>query len=344
LEDAAMTDNPLTGWLEDDPRREPQAGRSESDVSNRPVAGTWDVEGSCDQRPWAAQDSWDRVGDAPAPGSAADIGEPSPEPWQPGEEAQRGRGRRLLVMAVLPWAVAATTGAVLFLGGEHASAPSAAPPDVEADSSPHHLQASAPAGDDGALHEERVEVADTSAMVAPGAQHDPAQVPADLVAAAAIAVRMAVTTDAEPTSRYVDLVTAESADREDDHAIVTVRAVLLEGSEGRWSSVRTARYAVALALPSLQPLGAPWALPAPEASDPAPLPLALPEDPTLIDELAAVVGDAGYREVTIEGLAAAPAGDRMVVRVRGVGPGEPTEGVHDVWLDGSATRVLGLMP
>jgi hypothetical protein len=339
-----MTDNPLTDWLEDDPGRAPQAGSFESHVSDPPAAGSWDVEGDWDERSWAAQGSGDRIGADPAPGSAASMEKPSPEPWQPGEEARGGRGRRIMVLAVLPWALAATAGAVLLLGGEHASAPTAAPPGVEADSTPRHPQASAPAGDDGTFHEGPVEVADASAAVLSGAPHEPARVPSDLVAAAAIAVRMAVTTDAEPMARYVDLVTAESADHEDDHAIVTVRAVLLEGSEGRWSSVRTARYAVALALPSLQPLGAPWALPAPEASDPAPLPLALPEDPTLIDELAAVVGDAGYREVTIEGLAAAPAGDRMVVRVRGVGPGEPTEGVHDVWLDGSATRVLGLMP
>jgi hypothetical protein len=71
----------------------------------------------------------------------------------------------------------------------------------------------------------------------------------DLRAAAAVAVRngLSGSTGAGDGVRYVDLALGESVSwTGQDTAVVTVVAVVLDGSGGRWQEARTARYAVPL--------------------------------------------------------------------------------------------------
>jgi hypothetical protein len=339
-----MSDSSLASWMQDDDPREAGSARATG-------GGAWGVEDDWDEQTWGSD-----TGTRPCP-DGADTAWPDAAPSEP---PARTRTHRVWVMAAAPWAVAAAAGAALVLGGPEGTAePNPAVAESPAAGETDPGDQALPSGE-AAPGSQPASVQSPTAAPSTGRpldRHGPAgpmapafpepgatgsQVPADLAAAAAVTVRMALTTDAQPTARYVDLVVAESVDHRDGEvAVVTVRVVLLEGARGRWDSVRSARYAVPLSITDLQPLGGPWALSVPAVEDPAPLTVEPLEEPERAAVLTSTAEAAGYREVSIEGLVtAAPAG-LTVVRLRGIAPGEQTEQTHDLWMDATGTRVLG---
>ncbi len=175
--------------------------------------------------------------------------------------------------------------------------------------------------------------------------------PADagLAAAAAVHVRLSVGAEAAPDGRqlYVDLALPEGVERHTGGtAVVTVTAVLLEGTDGRWSAVRPARYAVALRdLPEgPQAIGAPW--PLPRVADPSPVaqgqsaPGPVPSD--LAPSAVAALEGSGYRDVQLEGVVDGAPPPLVIVRATAIAPGEDGPRPHEVWIDPRApARVLG---
>lgn len=242
-------------------------------------------------------------------------------PWEPASErsATTAPSRRLLGLVVVSWTVAAALGAMVIAR------------DV--------LPWSGPA-DEGA----------TSRPVRP---ETPAAAPASIDlrhahagAAAAIAVRQAVTTadDADgPERRYVDLAVPEAVRRHGDVLIVTVAAVVLEGSPETWHTVRRARFAVPVSTEDghIVALGSPWPLPAPRlAGDEQPWRRAGAEPQALERALR----DAGYRDLgALEVHDRADLPHLLRVRVNARAPEESTPRSHEVWLraDPSPT-VLGV--
>ncbi len=168
-----------------------------------------------------------------------------------------------------------------------------------------------------------------------------------LLAAAAVAVRTGATASDGLARRYVDTVAAESVMHHGEIAIVTVRAVVLDGTADRWLRARPARFAVPVgtAEGEVVALAEPWVLAPPKARPGAPAwrPLA---DRSLAAEAVATLRKAGYRAI-------APA--RLSVRddlagivrsgVRARAPGERTVRRHRVWLtDTSPPQLLGASP
>jgi hypothetical protein len=339
LEEAAVAGDPLGAWLRDDdggPWTDLPDQRDGLEGADRADGGIWGGG------PQQAASHGDEDGD---------DGQPSPPPFaQPfpwdQQDDHPGRGRRLRRLVAVPWIVAAVLGVVAVTGGR--GQPAQGQP---AGSQPAGSQPGAGQPDAGGLT-----LGDGwAAPVVGGPAAPPVDgAPAvggdqDLLAAAAMAVRTGLT---GPTGaagdqvRYVDLALGESvAWTAGDVAVVTVAAVVLDGSGGRCEAARTARYAVpvqrldgrAVALAS------PWPLPAPaEPPDPpAWEPITAPE---LAGPVLTVLAGAGFEPVGGVELSRDPALVGVLrARLEAVGPGEGAARVHELWLrDGPAPSLLGL--
>jgi hypothetical protein len=243
-----------------------------------------------------------------------------PDPWADDDDRDRAapvsRRRLLFALAAVPWVAVAVL--VVALTG-----PVAAPGVV----TPAHEAASVPA-----------------AVDAPPPPAPPApQSPQDAQGASAVLhVRAAVSTGAgaDPV-RYVDTAVVEREEHLGEVAVVTVLAMVLEGSAERWTAAAPRRYAVALL--GGRPLAEPWALPSPEleheavAWDPQ-------DDTQLAGEARAALAAAGYDVPAPPALAGAPGlPDLLRATFDGTAPGEPAPAGHTVLLrrDGAALGVLG---
>lgn len=227
----------------------------------------------------------------------------------PDEDVGSGSRRRrlLLLAAALPWAVACVLGVAVVAGGP----------------APATGESTAPGAHAGA---------------APG--EPPAAVDPALGAAAALAVRLTVTTagaDDGADRRYVDLAVPEALTWIGDVAVVTVAAVVLEGAGDHWHTSRPARFAVPLQLVDGEAVAvaAPWPLVvgAPTADMSAWEPADADHD-----GVARAVSAAGYTDIAaIEVEARAPAGPEdhpplLRAHVQARAPGEPGPRAHQLWL------------
>lgn len=303
-----MTDNPLADWLR---ARQAALGGAEETARAEDAATTGD----------AGSPGW-----SDGPASAEAPGGPDAVCWdRPPREggSHTPRRRRLLVIAALPWTVAALLGGVALVTG------GIEPGEVAADDQ------------------------DAADPPAPGAEGQPSPhagpVDTTLGAAAAVAVRLAVTTagdaPAEQERRYVDLAVAESVSWIGDLALVTIRAVVMEGPPDRWRSARPARFAVPLRLidGDAVVLDEPWALPVPEHPVTDPGWTAAATDPDPVADAAAA---AGYADAEVMAVDAHP--DRPALlraRIRARAPAEHLPRTHQLWLHADPEpAVLGLEP
>lgn len=314
-----MTDDPLGAWL-----------RETTDADAR-----------------AAQ-----VGPGPGASPAAD----GPAPQPPGSDTSRAqlggdrvaalfaderlaspprRRRRLLwVLAFLPWLVVAAL--LLSRAAVESTAPvptagsGAEEGPVETEAVPAAGSATSQANGSGATKTLTASVADER-----------------LLAAAAVAVRTAVTATDGRTRRYVDTVAAESVVHHGDIAVVTVRAVVLDGTADRWLRARPARFAVPVAAKDndVIAMADPWALASPPSRPTVPVWQHVP-DQSAAPAAAVALRDAGYHRVAQPQLSVSddlPGIMRAGVRARA--PGERAVRAHTVWLsDGYPPRLLGAPP
>ncbi|MDQ3537804.1 MAG: hypothetical protein M3415_03255 [Actinomycetota bacterium] len=279
----------------------------------------------------------------PAPAAAADGRSPQPDDLDTEREAAvdrvaalfvderlppaQGRRRPLLwVLAALPWLVVV---ALLLAPGE--SAPT---PDAAGEERPRA------AGNPAASESRPSPLAET--RTAP-------LVDDRMLAAAAVAVRTAATATDGRARRYVDTVAAESVTSHGDVAVVTVRAVVLDGTADRWLRARPARFAVPMGSTGgeVVALADPWVLAPPPTPPTAPAwrPLA-GRSTAAAAAAAATLQDAGYRDL---GPVRSSVRDDLpgIVRtgVRARAPGERTVRRHTVWLtDGAPPQLLGASP
>jgi hypothetical protein len=365
-----MTDDSLADWL-----AAPAAGRGRHggsagrDRSDHDAARVWTSaldrpaelgtpEPDEGQPSDAATTRWS----APRATNPGQDGVPEPR-WRPDpaevEEADRSdRARRLWRIAAAAWVAVVLVGGSLAVGGRLqpigevgvAGAPSVAdePPaeeDAAGDGATTGASGADPTTGGGAA---------TAGGAAPSGGVDPVGPPGtaaptsdtELGALAVIAVRLGLPVD-EGVTRYVDLAQAETFERHGDVTVVTVAAVLLEGTDEAWETARPARYGVAVVGgggeggPAV--LGSPWPLPAPAGpgreagGTPAPL-----EDPELASRAASALVAAGYGDPTVLGALGGAPPPLLRLRIAAAAPGERARREHDVWLhtDG-ALRVLG---
>jgi hypothetical protein len=275
-----------------------------------------------------------------------------PDYWRPDvdEAAREERARRLWRLAGMAWGALILAGAVLLAVTRATGSP--ADPGQEVAMADHGE--TAPDDDPAAWGPDAAGPGATARGGAPmGVPVAGAAGTTDgaLAALAALAVRLAVTADEDP-ARYVDLAQPESLERHGDVAVVTVTAVLLEGRDGRWETVRPARYGVALREEDAGPvvLGTPWALPSPDADAlPGPdaesleAPPADPvEDAGLVADVTAALAAVGWGEPSAVALVPDSPPPLLRVRVTAAAPGEAAARTHDIWLeDGEVLRVAG---
>ncbi|MEX2620911.1 MAG: hypothetical protein WD250_11910 [Egibacteraceae bacterium] len=303
-----MTDNPLADWL-----RARQAALGGAEDAERADDATATVDAVTPRWP-------DAAAGAEAPGGPGTVRWDRP-PREGGSHTPRRR--RLLLIAALPWTVAVLLGGLALVTG-------GSDPDEVA------------AADQ-----------DATGPPAPGAAGQPPQPagPVDLAlgAAAVVAVRLAVTTAGDPPDgqerRYVDLAVPESVSWAGDLALVTIRAVVMEGPSDRWRSVRPARFAVPVGLidGDAVVLDEPWALPVAEHPATDPGWTAADTDP---GPLAGAAAAAGYADVEVLEVDAHP--DRPALlraRIRARAPAEHHPRTHQLWLRADPEpAVLGLEP
>lgn len=333
-----MSDNPLADWLRARQDAEADADGVGGDGVGRNDAGPDDA--SQDVAPAGAGQgapaSWPQWG-----GPAAAPADREPAPWErpPDQDGDAPPRRRhlLLLAAALPWAVAGGLGVAALTGGP------AAPEGAQHGTTSDGQHGSGGDGQPASTEDDRSGSA-TPAAPPPTAAELSAGEPA-LGAAAALAVRLSVTSaeadDAGGPRRYVDLAVADGVHRAGDVTVVTVAAVVLEGSGERWHTSRPARFAVPLRVVDGQAIavGEPWPLaPAATAAE------ALRWEPAGTDTegVTRALEAAGYTEVEgleVDGLEvdarAASEADRLPLlraRVQARGPGESAPRDHEVWL------------
>lgn len=241
---------------------------------------------------------------------AADPHEPQPACWDlPPErdgDAPPRRRRFVLLIATLPWLVAGGLGAAALSTTSHQPAPSAGGDE----------SAAAAAGPAPAL---------SDAM------------DATVGAAAAIAVRLSVTTSGQAPPdgserRYVDLAVPEAMRWHGDVAVVTVAAVVLEGPAEHWRAARATRFAVPVGLVDGEAviLGDPWVV-GPWADREAPVgwqATAADAGAVAVAAEAAGYSDADVREIT----AHADLAGVLRAEILAHAPGEQSPRVHQLWL------------
>jgi hypothetical protein len=254
-----------------------------------------------------------------APADLPDRAAP-PAPWAADDERGSGdagtRRRVLFALAAVPWVAVAVLVVAL-------ARPEAAPGEAPATA---HEAASALAA---------VDVPPPPALEVAHGEHAAG-------AGAVLHVRAAVSTGAgaDPV-RYVDTAAVERVEELGEVTIVSVVAMVLEGSAERWTSAAPRRYAVALR--DGRPLADPWPLPGPELE-----PRAVAWDPVDDADLAAAameaLADAGYDTPVPPSLAgASELPDVLRATFDGTAPSERAPAEHTVLLRrvGTGLGVLG---
>lgn len=270
----------------------------------------------------------DRDDEGPGTRARAEDDPPAPGPERWPDLAQDPPRRRwpLGVLAALPWAVVVVVAVALLRPGSGDAGPSPAQPPTAA-------------------------TAPTAAPTPPAASEAPAPPPPGeddqaLSAAAAVFVRTELT-NTDPGAagaragrpRYVDLAVPESVSRAAGAAVVTVRALVLEGRAGRWVDATVARYAVPMGHVGTVPvpLAEPWAVTSTDATRPSRRWQPVPDDPA---PARAALRRAGYVHLSGIGLARDPTLPGVLrARVTAVAPGDGEPRVHEVWL---STRPRGV--
>lgn len=261
-----------------------------------------------------APDGFAAAGDRPAswPGWAAtgtETGPPQAARWDHPPERdgspQPRRRRVLLLLAVLPWLVAGGLAAATLSTAQH--------PATSAEEHGTTVSAATPAP---ALAEVM----------------NPA-----FGAAAVVAVRLSVTTSGDAAAeeqerRYVDLAVAEEMRWHGDVAVVTVKAVILEGPAERWRVARAARFAVPVGLVDGETvvLDTPWVVSPPDVTERSAGWQTTTADAVDVATAAAAVGytDAEVLETTAHpGLAGV-----LRAQIRAHAPGEQGARDHQLWL------------
>lgn len=258
---------------------------------------------------------------------------PEPPPWDAFEEPERpSNGRRLLLLAALPWIVVAVVVART-IGTSDATPRVAAPsptttsPAVSPSPSPGDRAVTTEAPGPVALR--------FGPRVAPG--------PSDAAAVGVVVARNwlggigpepAVEVGAaEGSPVYVEHLAVEAVDLPtSDTAVVTIVAVVMDVEGDAYTDARVVRLGVPVSLGprGAHPAGDPWWLPAPDltARRPTWTPV---DDPDALARAGAALESAGYRDVSVLELATSPSWP-MQVTAKGTAPGGSTSGEHVVWL------------
>lgn len=282
------------------------------------------------------------IPEEPRPAGSTEPLGPEPPPWETFDEPARPvGGRRLLLLAAIPW----TLVTLLMLRTVTADAPQAPAAPVSAvpstgTSAPEPTPAPAPSvttppdppTDPVALR--------FGARVAPG--------PGDAAAVAVVVARTWLGTvgpeppvevggdevaDGDRPPVYAEHLAVEAVDLPTpDAAVVTVVAVVLDAVDGSYTSARIVRLGVPVTLDrsGARPAGDPWWLPAPDLAT-RPIPFDPVEDPELLTRAAAALGSAGYRDVSVHELATSPTWP-LRVTATAVAPGSDAPDDHVVWL------------
>ncbi|MBW3602530.1 MAG: hypothetical protein KY434_07520 [Actinobacteria bacterium] len=267
---------------------------------------------------------------APTVGPGDDPPAPDHAWWpEPAEDPPRRRWP-LGALAALPWAVVVVVAVTLLRPAPGDGGGDRPRPDEPSDATPG------------------------AARVAENPSDAPAPGPAEggdreLAAAAAVFVRTELT-DTDPPGagaredrlRYVDLAVPESVSWRAGAAVVTVRAVVLEGRAGRWVDATVVRYAVPMgrvgAVPV--PLAEPWAVASDDAARPSRRWRPAAHDPAAAR---AALRRGGYAGLSALRLHADPALPGVLrARVTAVAPGDDDPQVHDVWLRAGPRHVAVL--
>lgn len=326
-----MSDNPLADWLR--ARQDAVAGadRAGIDEGARDGAGGDPQNGATEDAGdgvLAGWPEWGRLAAAPA--------DAEPAPWEhPPErhaDAPPRRRRRLLLAAALPWAVAGGLAFAAFAGGP---APRDGEQPVSAENGqPGSVEDEGQASADG---EQPASAGPSAPPTAPGGS--PGVEPA-LGAAAALAVRLSVTTteaegEADGPRRYVDLAVPDGVQWAGDVAVVTVTAVVLEGSGERWDTSRPARFAVPVQVVEGEPVavGDPWPVTVAVTTAQAPRWEPTDADGEGVARALEAAGYAGVDHLEVDARATSHA-DRVLLRARmwALAPGASAARDHEVWL------------
>lgn len=140
--------------------------------------------------------------------------------------------------------------------------------------------------------------------------------------------------EAVGTGAYVEHIVVEAVDvPSPDAAVVTLVALLLEVSDGSYDGARTARVAVPvhLAREGARPAGAPWWLPGPDLRPVSLDERVLDDDPTLLAEAGAALQAAGYRDIDVTSVALSDSWP-IAVSATAIAPGQSGPAEHRVWL------------
>lgn len=317
-----MSDNPLGDWLRArGGDRDPDADGAGADPDHGEERGSGaSASGPGGRGVWPG---WERQ---EAPGGV---------PWDQPPEPDAARSRRLVALTVLPWVVVVVLGvlaaATLYpsggpsgpqAGADAGAAPDPAPPERSGRASGEPTGPGAPRRRTG-----------TAASRWPAERV--------LGAAAALAVRTA-DLSGHGERRYVDLALPEAVAWHGTTAVVTVSAVVLEGTAEAWHTVRPARFAVLVGLVDGRAvaLGGPWAL---AAAEPVRAEGAWAAADVDHGDISRAAQAAGYADARVEAVDARPDLAAMArARVHARAPGEQRARVHELWLaTDPAVAVLG---
>lgn len=279
-----------------------------------------------------------------------------------GADTGRSRARRwwwLVGVALVPWLVLAVT-VLPDDGAPGASAPSSSAPSSPAPSpvSPPGGARSAPSDPDtdpatGAGHPTTAGDSRPPPTLRDPATGDPSSGAPRIREAVAVAgvVARAWLTDLGPSMRvpgikpvgrgYVDQLHVAGVDHPAPGAVVvTLLAVLLEKTDGRYTSASLRRLAVPVVTGAdgASPAGRPWWLPTPRLSQRT-LPTEDLEDPGLLVDAGAALTAAGYSSVDVRSLRRTGSWP-YVVTARAVAPGERRVARHLVWLRAEGARLV----
>lgn len=267
---------------------------------------------------------------------------PEPPPWETFDEPARpGRGRRLMLLAAIPWALVALL-MLRTVTGEVPPAPAAPGSVVPSTGAQRPVPTPAPRPSAAASPDPASEPVALrfGARVAPG--------PGDAAAVAVVVARTWLGTvgpeppvevgddevaDGDHPPVYAEHLAVEAVDLPTpDAAVVTVVAVVLDAVDGSYTSARIVRLGVPVTLDrsGAHPAGDPWWLPAPDLAT-HPIPFHAVEDPDLLTRAAAALGSAGYRDVSVHELATSPTWP-LRVTATAVAPGSDAPDDHVVWL------------
>lgn len=253
------------------------------------------------------------------------------------EERAPGRGRMLVVAALVPWLV---VGAVVLrqsdVGGTPPPTPTevAEPVDSAAAVGTGDRPSPVASGSSAPLDEPALDAATAGLPRSAG----PAQAAgvATLVARAwlsGVGPDLDVDIDPAGTGAYVEQLHAEDISwPAPGSAVVSLVAVLLESDGERYTRARAVRLAVPLRLDArgVRPAGAPWWLPPPDLAPDAPTWRPV-DDPDIGATAGEALAAAGYADVAVE---AVETSDVWPVRVRAtaIAPGADERVAHTVWL------------